>query len=142
MIPNRIASRWIATAVALMMAPDSPLVAQEKKSDGQRLSNRGHMIGNTTLDAWIADPCRPDLIDRHAAALETDWEKQYWISKVSRKLLAGAEPDPETRAAMAGRSREDIVQTLLADPRFGDTVLDFNLYFLGFKRDSVRDDTG
>jgi len=31
-------------------------------------------------------------------------------------------------------------QRLMDDPRFGDTILDFNLYFLGFKLNSLKND--
>jgi len=35
---------------------------------------------------------------------------------------------------------EAIVRRFMSDPRFGDTILDFNLYLLGFKPDSLKTD--
>ncbi|MFM9846912.1 MAG: hypothetical protein ACKVP3_07110 [Hyphomicrobiaceae bacterium] len=35
-------------------------------------------------------------------------------------------------------SREDVARRFMADPRWGDAILDFNLFFLGFKSDSIR----
>ena len=87
-------------------------------------------------------PCLPLITDTNPNAVTTDWEKKHWISKAARKLLGGADLDPSTRSAWTGKSREEIVRTLLSDSRFGETVLDFNLYFLGFKRDSLKDPSG
>jgi hypothetical protein len=86
--------------------------------------------------------CVPEVVDTNPDAVGTDWQKKEWIDKAATRLLAGAEVDASTRAAWAARPRADVVRDLVSDPRFADTVLDFNLYFLGFKRDSVKDASG
>lgn len=71
------------------------------------------------------------------------WSKRWWIEKTAR-LLRGGEglgPDDDV-AALEALSEEAIVRRFMADPRFGDTILDFNLYFLGFKPDTLKTDGG
>jgi hypothetical protein len=71
------------------------------------------------------------------------WEKRWWLEKTVRLfragegLRAGENPDDWLRLAPA-----EIIAKLTADPRFGDLALDFNLYFLGFKPDSLRGSDG
>ncbi len=36
--------------------------------------------------------------------------------------------------------KEEVVREFMRDERFGDTVLDFNMYFMGFKIDSLKID--
>lgn len=58
---------------------------------------------------------------------------RQWIDKVSRSLLQkpiASESDYQTLEKL---SNEEIVSKLIEDPAFGLTVLDFNIYFLGFK---------
>ena len=37
-------------------------------------------------------------------------------------------------------SEEEIARHFMNDPRFGDALLDFNMYFLGFKADDIKTD--
>lgn len=69
------------------------------------------------------------------------WHKRWWIDKTARLLRGGAglAPDEPIDALMT-MSHADIARRFMADPRFGDTVLDFNLFFLGFKSDTVKVD--
>jgi mono/diheme cytochrome c family protein len=66
-------------------------------------------------------------------------EKRRWIEKTAR-LLRGGEglgPDDDLDALM--KLPEDaIARHFMRDPRFGDTVLDFNLFVLGFKPDRLK----
>jgi mono/diheme cytochrome c family protein len=73
-----------------------------------------------------------------------DWAKLAWIERVSRLLRGGRGLDPavttESLQALSGLDEGAIVDRLMADPLFGDAVLDFDLYFLGAKPDQVTDD--
>ena len=74
---------------------------------------------------------------------EARWEKRWWIDKTARLLRGGAglgsEDDIE---ALMRLPREEIARRFMQDPRFGDAILDFNLFFLGFKPDNLRNDGG
>ena len=37
-------------------------------------------------------------------------------------------------------SEEEIARHFMNDPRFGDALLDFNMYFIGFKADDIKTD--
>lgn len=67
------------------------------------------------------------------------WEKRWWLEKTVRKLRGGEGLLPSEDAdALLRLSKEQIVAKLMEDPRFADMVLDFNMYFLGFKVDQVK----
>ena len=51
----------------------------------------------------------------------------------------GLGPDDDI-AALQKLNQEDVVRRFMSDPRFGDTIFDFNMYFLGFKIDNVNID--
>jgi mono/diheme cytochrome c family protein len=72
----------------------------------------------------------------------SDWEKRRWIDKAARKLRLGRGIAPGEMDALAALEPEQVVRKLMDDPLFPDTILDFNLSFLGMKRDRVRTDTG
>lgn len=62
------------------------------------------------------------------------WAKQAWIDKAARALRLGAGLSPSDDVeALASKPKDEIVDLLMQDPRFIETVLDFNLYFLNFK---------
>ena len=72
---------------------------------------------------------------------DASWSKRWWIEKTAR-LLRGGEglgPDDDL-AALLALPEEEIARRFMKDPRFGDTILDFNLFFLGFKPDSLKTD--
>ncbi len=57
-----------------------------------------------------------------------------WLAKVARTLRKGQGLSWEDdQGQLLKLDREQIVDHFMEDPRFLDTVLDFNLYFLGFK---------
>ena len=65
---------------------------------------------------------------------ESTWEKQRWMEKASRILRAGdglgaADGGPD----LIAKSPAEIADAFMADQRFAETILDFNLYHLGFK---------
>ena len=74
-----------------------------------------------------------------AATGSPNWDKRWWIEKTAR-LLRGGEglgPDDDL-AALVRLPEEEIARRFMSDPRFGDTILDFNLFLLGFKPDSLK----
>jgi len=87
---------------------------------------------------------RPSWIDEvrlfpAKIAREQAWNKRWWIEKTAR-LLRGGEgisPDDDIDALMK-LSEDEILRRFMRDARFGDTVLDFNLFMLGFKPDRLN----
>jgi len=70
-----------------------------------------------------------------------DWNRLYWIDKTARLLRAGEGLGPaDDVTALKRLSDEQIVHHFMKDQRFPDAVLDFNLFFLGFKSDTVKAD--
>ena len=71
----------------------------------------------------------------------TGWDKRWWIDKTARLLRGGygIGPDDDVEA-LSKLSREEIARKFMSDPRFGDTALDFNMFFLGFKTNTLKID--
>jgi len=117
-------SRWLATCLLLA----------------------GLAIGAIWLSSvrTLADPSEPaEAAPAHpeAAPANATWEKRWWIEKIARLLRNGEGLGPDDDIARLEKlTKEEIVREFMADERFGDTVLDFNMYFLGFKADSVKVD--
>lgn len=82
----------------------------------------------------------PGVNERTAQASSTSdpWENRRWLDKAARVLRGGEGlgPDDDVEALLA-LPREAAVRRLMEDSRFGDTILDFNLFFLGFRFNSV-----
>jgi hypothetical protein len=72
---------------------------------------------------------------------EAVWQKRWWIEKTARILRGGygLGPSDDINALLA-LPEEEIARRFMKDVRFGDTILDFNMYFLGFKIDDLKDD--
>ncbi len=69
-----------------------------------------------------------------------DWALRGWLEKTVRFLRGGEGlRTGENVEELLKLPREQIVERLMADPRFGDMALDFNLYFLGFKPNRIRE---
>ncbi len=123
------------------------------------------LIGSTTISAAVVmaaglSTASPDL--PHSAAQEqpaktgvaaqvrpmtaqapplSAWDKRWWIEKTSRLLRGGDSIGPNDNIdELARLSKDEIAREFMSDERFGDTVLDFNMYFLGFKVDSLKVD--
>ena len=78
-----------------------------------------------------------------AFAQYNKWEKKQWISRVARLLrYNGGLTKADDLGKLAEMSKREVVEYFLADPRFNDTLLDFNLFFLGVKEGGLRDSTG
>ena len=67
------------------------------------------------------------------------WKKRMWVEKVSRSLRAGQGlTDADNPEVLLKKDESQIVDYFLEDPLFAETVLDFGLYFAGFRQDRVR----
>jgi hypothetical protein len=79
----------------------------------------------------------------HADGSPGSWQDHWWLEKASRALRGG---DPlattENADALLAQGKEKTVESFLSDPRFGDTVLDFSLMFLGFRLDRIKKEKG
>jgi mono/diheme cytochrome c family protein len=109
--------------LALSVAGTAPPAAQQRPSAGE------------AAPAWVDDVRLFPATGTGAP----DWAKRRWIDKTAR-LLRGGEglgPDDDLDALM-GLPEEEIARRFMRDPRFGDAILDFNLYFLGFKPDRLK----
>jgi len=74
---------------------------------------------------------------------DSKWEKMWWIEKTARTLRGGVGLGADESAeAFLEMTEDEILNHFMKDSRFGDTVLDFNLFFLGFKPDVVKHLTG
>src|SRR6266566_1308322 len=92
----------------------------------------------------LAQPNRPSATPPAAARPQSDealWQKRWWIEKTARILRGGYGLGPgDDLNALLALPEEEIARRLMKDVRFGDTILDFNMYFLGFKIDDLKDD--
>src|SRR5262245_13323526 len=67
------------------------------------------------------------------------WQKRWWIDRTARLLRGGEGLGPEDDLdALLPLSKEEIARGFMLDERFGDAILDFNLFFLGFKSDHLK----
>ena len=111
------ARRWVLAAAAALGAAS----AAAPPADAQQ------------RPAWVDDA---GLFPPKTADL---WAKRRWIEKTAR-LLRGGEglgPDDDIDALMT-LPEDEIARRFMRDARFGDMVLDFNLFVLGFKPDRLR----
>lgn len=91
--------------------------------------------------ALAALSCRTGSSGALKAESDDDWAKRAWIDKAARALLYGASAvDDEKIEALAALPREQVVDKLMEDPRFQQTALDFNLFFLGLKRNGLNNE--
>ena len=71
----------------------------------------------------------------------SEWDKRWWIEKTARLLRNGEGLGPNDDIERLSKlSKQEIARAFMADERFGDTVLDFNMFFMGFKIDSLKVD--
>jgi hypothetical protein len=87
-------------------------------------------------------PAAPPAMQRvQPTTDEAIWQKRWWIEKTARLLRGGYGLGPgDDIDALLALPEEEIARRFMKDVRFGDTVLDFNMYYLGFKVDSLKDD--
>jgi hypothetical protein len=69
----------------------------------------------------------------------TELDDVEWLDKAARVLRDGEGLGPhDDVAALTAMSRSDVIDLWMKDPRFGDSVLAFNLYYLGRGVDQVK----
>ena len=67
------------------------------------------------------------------------WHKRWWIEKTARLLRGGdGIGSNDDIGALLKLSDEEIARRFMTDIRFGDSILDFNMYYLGFKIDTLK----
>jgi hypothetical protein len=73
------------------------------------------------------------------AQYATEIDKVEWLEKTAKMLRYGDGIGPhDDVAALTAMSKEDVVDLWMKDPRFGDAVLAFNLYYVGRDRDQLK----
>ncbi len=71
--------------------------------------------------------------------MDAGHDKARWLAKVVRTLHYRRDlQDVPNYQDLLNMSRPEAVDALMADPLFGDSVLDFGLYFLGFQQPTIR----
>jgi mono/diheme cytochrome c family protein len=96
-------------------------------------------IASKHFIASADDKATHTAMPEDAASMTTDWDRRWWIDKSARLLRGGKGIGPDDdMASLMRMSDEEITRRFMADRGFGDTVLDFNLFFLGFKSDSLK----
>lgn len=80
-----------------------------------------------------------DDASEHQSEARLTLDKADWLEKAARLLRNGhgLGPDDDV-AALLATSEDRIVDRWMQDPRFADTVLGFNLYFLGVPVTSLK----
>ena len=72
-----------------------------------------------------------------------DWERREWVTRVVRVLQGGTESLSTTELdRLAALPKEQVLDELISQPLFGDFVLDFNLFWMGFKPNRIRNFDG
>lgn len=111
---------------------------------GAGLSSLASDRGNESLVALQAAAVPPPAskpATAPAPAPLSEWDKRWWIDKTARLLRGGEGIGPnDDLDRLANLSKEEVAREFMEDERFGDTVLDFNMYFMGFKNDSLKVD--
>ena len=84
---------------------------------------------------------QPAAHDAAKTSRLSEWDKRWWIEKTARLLRGGEGLGPnDDIEKLAKLPKREIVREFMGDERFGDTVLDFNMFFMGFKIDSLKVD--
>lgn len=79
-----------------------------------------------------------DKVSLDGESSEDLWAKRAWIDKAARSLRYGEGISPaEDVDSLMSMPKDEIIEYLMKDLRFLDTILDFNLFFLGLKNDSL-----
>jgi hypothetical protein len=87
--------------------------------------------------------CHSESSDGADAQAPSTWPEDFWIDKAARTLRAGRGVGrDDSLDELRAMPRDAVVRRFMAAPEFADTVLDFTLYFLGFKMNALRDEHG
>lgn len=77
------------------------------------------------------------------AADVTELDKVEWLDKAAKVLRNGDGLGPRDDVArLSAMTKEEVIDLWMADPRFGDAVLAFNLYYLNRGIEQVKRRTG
>ena len=88
----------------------------------------------------LAPQCElPDLSKLNPIPQTTEWDKKRWIAKVSRYLKAGTEISHQRIHELSNLEHLEIIDQLMQEGEFQEFMLDFNMYFIGFKIDNFRE---
>jgi hypothetical protein len=93
-------------------------------------------------DRALAEPHRAKPIgETRAVSDRSVWQQMQWIDRTAKLLRGGDGIGPDDAVGDLLRlSKQEVARHFMADSRFGDSILDFNLFFLGFKSDQLRVD--
>lgn len=74
---------------------------------------------------------------------DSPWARRQWANRVSKLIRSGkglsSGDDVEN---LLKKKPAEVIDQLMKDIRFADTVLDFNMYFLGFKANQLKKEDG
>ena len=104
-------------------------------------SDVGQDAAVALANAAVEKPSARDVSTSPTAPALSEWDKRWWIEKTARLLRNGDGLGPNDDIERLSKlSKQEIAREFMADERFGDTVLDFNMFFMGFKIDSLKVD--
>jgi hypothetical protein len=134
-----LASRYAIACTLALAVMSAFLIAHRVMAPLGTSEPVSEPIRPTSTRAWNALTTGAGTVHRASTSGDPLWQKRWWIEKTAR-LLRGGEglgPDDDIDALLK-LSEEEIARRFMSDPRFGDAILDFNLYFLGFKVDDLK----
>lgn len=95
--------------------------------------------GRKAEPAKDAAPPEDELALTTAGDAEIQAQKLWWIEKTARLLRAGdGALTAEEKTRLAAMAPDAAVDEFLAGPRMSDTLVDFNMFYLGLKADALR----
>lgn len=104
-------------------------------------SNPAEAIAPAASPSTATPSTTPRFGEPDKVPAKSDWDKRWWIEKTARLLRGGEGLSPnDDLERLAKLPKADIAREFMRDERFGDTVLDFNMFFMGFKIDSLKVD--
>src|SRR5262245_2543244 len=127
-------SLWIGLLLALLS-----FAALEARRGSERLANPA--MAQPRASAIMGDAGTANAGNGKGGSLAPAslWQKRWWIDRTARRLRGGEGLGPQDDLeALLPLSKEEIAHRFMADARFGDTILDFNLFYLGFKSDHLK----
>ena len=130
----RVARYWLLVGLVLALLT---VIAFLHAPRGVQTLADGVNAGPGPPPAARAAPAIPD----RSGAEPSAWQRRWWIDKTAKLLRGGDGLGPDDAAdALLPLSKEEVARRFMQDKRFGDSILDFNLFFLGFKSDHLKTD--
>lgn len=129
----KLAGSRVGLACALVLATlAASLLASQLRSSSEaaRPAPVPGQVSNSPLTALPVSNAQSSL-----------WDKRWWLDKTARLLRAGEGLGPDDDiGALLDMSEEEVARHFMKDSRFGDAILDFNMFFLGFKANDLKSD--